>query len=191
MNRRKALFGLAFLSGSALAGITGFKWLQWHKEPDLAYLSSQKKLLEALTETIIPTTDTPGAIEAGVADFILRMVAENMTPVAQNRFIEGLKVVDSYAIDACKKPYTQCNPKQQQAIMQQVEEQGRPLSGFAGKVQKKLVGSSFFTVLKEYTCMGYCTSLVGATRGLAYAYVPGRFTGCMPLANGQKSWATK
>ena len=94
MKRRRALWGMALLGGS-LASIGIFKWISWHKTPDLSFLLSQKQLLAALSETIIPATDTPGAIEAGVADFILKMVVENMDSVAQNRFIEGLKSVES------------------------------------------------------------------------------------------------
>lgn len=190
MKRRRALWGIA-LVGSSVAAMGGFKWFSWHKEPDFVYFKQQKALLAALAETILPATDTPGAIDAGVPGFIVHMILENTPVVSQNRFINGMKDVDNFCIDTLKKPYTQCSKAQQNEVMRHFEEQGKPLSGLPGKVERKLVGNSFFTILKEYTCIGYCTSEVGMTQGLAYELVPGRFAGCIPLAPGQKSWATK
>lgn len=191
MKRRRALWGIALLGGGSLASMGIFKWFDWHKKPDMHYLLSQRKLLEALSETIIPTTDTPGAIEAGVADFILKMVSENMEAVAQNRFIDGLKSVDAYAKVTCGKPYTGCTEEEKNSIMRHFEEESKPLDGIAGKVQRKVLGDPFFPILKEYTCIGYCTSMAGATQALAYTLVPGRFAGCVPMTPNQKSWATK
>lgn len=190
MKRRRALWGIALLGG-CLGSLGIFEWMSWHKKPDLAYLLSKKKLLAALSETIIPTTDTPGAAEAGVAEFILKMVTDNMDTKEQNKFIEGLKSVDSYSKDTCGKPYIECTEEQKNTIMQHFEEESKPLEGMVGKVQRKVLGTPFFSVLKEYTCIGYCTSMVGATQALAYTPVPGRFVGCVPMTANQKSWATK
>ncbi|RRB01235.1 gluconate 2-dehydrogenase subunit 3 family protein [Larkinella rosea] len=190
MKRRQALWGIA-LVGSTVAAFGGFKWFSWHREPDFAYFNQQKPLLAALAETILPATDTPGAIDAGVPDFIMKMILENTSVVSQNRFINGLKDIDAYSVEVHQKPYAQCSKAQQNEVMRHFEEQGKPLSGLPGKVERKVLGNSFFTILKELTCIGYCTSEVGMTQGLAYELVPGRFAACIPLAPGQKSWATK
>jgi hypothetical protein len=58
------------------------------------------------------------------------------------------------------------------------------------KINKKLFGESFFFKLKELTIEGYCLSQPGATIGLAYDYIPGKYEGCTPLKPNQKSWAT-
>jgi hypothetical protein len=47
----------------------------------------------------------------------------------------------------------------------------------------------FFRSLKELTLVGYYTSEVGATRELHHAPVPGRFDGCVPLAQVGRTWA--
>lgn len=190
MNRRRAIWGIALLGGSGLVA-GGATWLRWSKAPDLGYLAAQKPLLAALAETILPATDTPGAIDAGVPDFLLKMLLENTDPAAQNRFIAGLKALEADSVDNYRRSYVQCSPAQQQAIMRRAEADGQPRKGLLGKVERKLLGESFFSLLKSYTCIGYCTSVAGATRGLAYAPVPGRFVGCMSLTTGQKAWATK
>ena len=48
-----------------------------------------------------------------------------------------------------------------------------------GKVQYRLLGKSFFSILKELTVEGYCTSKLGATQALTYVYIPGSFQGCI------------
>ncbi|GAB3897697.1 gluconate 2-dehydrogenase subunit 3 family protein [Larkinella knui] len=190
MKRRQALLGITLLSAGSVA-FSSYKWLSWYKKPDLVYVHSQKELLAALAETIIPTTDTPGAIEAGVPDFILKMVVENTMTASQNRFIDGLKAVDPYAINRFGKPYVKCTRDQQNEVMRHFENAGKPFEGIPGKVERKLIGNSFFTTLKQYTCVGYFTSRLGATRSLAYVFTPGGYTGCVPLITGQKSWAIR
>lgn len=166
-------------------------WLTWFRTPDLAFLVAQKPLLAALAETILPATDTPGAIDAGVPDYLLKQLLENSMPVVQNQFIAGLKSVDRHCLDHYDQPFVQCSREQQNAVMRLVEAEGEPWGGVLGKVKHKLIGDSFFTLLKSYTCMGYYTSRLGATQGLAYSAVPGRYVGCRPMRVGQKAWATK
>jgi hypothetical protein len=74
--------------------------------------------------------------------------------------------------------------------MQQYEENGRPAKGLLGKAENKYLGRSFFTTLKQYTVKGYCTSQLGATKGLTYVPVPGSYHGCIPKLPGQRAWAT-
>lgn len=190
MKRRQAMLGIALLGAGSMA-FSGIKWISWYKRPDLVYIHTQKELLAALTETIIPETDTPGAIAAGVPDFVLKMVLENTIRASQNRFIDGLKAVDPYSVNRFGKPYVNCSRAQQIEVMQHIEKEEKPFDGIPGKVQRKLIGNSFFTTLKEYTCYGYFTSMIGATQSLAYVYTPGHYWGCVPLKAGQKAWAIR
>ena len=194
MNRRRALWRIGLLAGGGLV-VGGTTWFAWPKTPDLTYLSRHKSLLAALTETILPATHTPGAIDAGVPDFVLKTLLENATSVTQHQFIAGMKAADAYCLDEYKKPYTYCSRAQQDVVMRVFEADALPRGGFLGKVQskvqKRFTGEPFFTLLKDYTCLGYYTSMAGATQGVAYALVPGRFAGCIPMTTGQKSWATK
>lgn len=47
----------------------------------------------------------------------------------------------------------------------------------------------FFRSLKELTLVGYYTSEIGATRELHHVPVPGRYDGCVPLAQVGRTWA--
>lgn len=190
MDRRKAIFGIT-LTGIGLAGaIGGYKWWTLVGPPDLVYLQKNRELIDAMAETIIPATDTPGAREARVADFIIKMI-KDCTPVKeQNNFIAGLKEVEGFCHHKFGRNYAQCTTDQQEAVMEHFQEKGQPMKGLAGKLGSRLTGRSFFRILKDYTVEGYCTSEPGATKALAYLYIPGSYHGCIPLQPGQKGWAT-
>jgi hypothetical protein len=190
MNRRKAI-SLVALSGfgAAMAG-GAYTWWSFERTPDLAWLRENHALVDALGETILPAGDTPGAKAANVTDFIIRMVSDCTPRKEQNTFISGLQDLQHYSRSKYNRPYEQCDPATQTAVLSVFEKKGHPWSGIAGKIQMRLTGRSFFNILKDYTVYGYCTSQPGATRGLAYVYIPGSYNACMPMQPGQKAWAT-
>ena len=190
MNRRKAILtGSAAAAGLVAAG-GGYKWYRIHRGPDLEFVTQNRALLTALAETIIPGTEVPGARDAGVGDFILKMVLNCTERKEQNRFVDGLKDIQQHCQKEYGRGYEQCAAAEQEAAMLLCERAGRPKAGIAGKVEARLLGRSFFSLLKEYTVEGYCTSEPGATKGLAYLYIPGSYKGCLPLQPGQRAWAT-
>jgi hypothetical protein len=190
MNRRKAITRILLIGGGSIATYSAYKWWDWNKGADTGYLEHNKNLIVALVETIIPATDSPGAKQAGVQDYIITMVKDCTDIKSQNKFIDGLKDLQQYCSSSYGKIFEQCSLLQQQQTLKHFEQRGKSSSGITGKIEKKFFGESFFTTLKRYTAEGYCTSEAGATKGLSYKPIPGKFIGCMPLQPGQKSWAT-
>lgn len=191
MNRRKAI-GRIFAIGAVGAGaFAGYKWWDWHKSPDYAYLDSHRRTIAAMAQTILPADGTPGAIECGVPEYIILSIHDNADHMTANKFIDGLKDVDHHCHSKYDRPYEACTPAQQVDVLTHFEKKGMPMNGVAGKVQERFLGKSFFLLLKEYAVKGYCTSEAGMTRALAYVPVPGSYHGCIPLRPGQPVWATK
>lgn len=190
MNRRRAIARILLIGGGSLAAYSGYKWWDWNKGPDMGYLEQNKDLIAALAETIIPATDSPGAREAGVQEYIIIMVKDCTEKKSQNKFIDGLKELQHFCSSSFSKTFQQCSLQEQHQTLKHFEQRGKSSSGIFGKIEKRFFGESFFSTLKGYTTEGYCTSEAGATKGLSYLYIPGKFIGCMPLQPGQKSWAT-
>lgn len=187
MNRRRAIYGIALLGG--VTGTVGFNW--YHKKyPTLDSLESLHPLLTELAETIIPATDTPGARDAQVADYIIKMVRDCTEHAAQNKFLAGLYDIDAYCYDHFGLPFINCNAAERIKALKYFEKDGTLWPGVLGKAQQKFLGAPFFATLKKYTVQGYCTSQLGATRALAYDYIPGKYQGCVQYEPKQKSWAT-
>jgi hypothetical protein len=190
MNRRQAIGRIFFGSLGGAVLISGYEWNALTKTPDVAYVEKNKELIAALAETIIPKTDVPGATEAGVHDFIVVMIKDCTEYKAQNKFIDGLKDLQSYSKNKYGKYYQNCSDGEKQAIFGYFEKKGRPFAGIVGKVQNRFLGKNFMSTLKEYTVEGYCTSEIGATQALTYVPVPGSYKGCIRIEPGQKAWAT-
>lgn len=191
MKRRKAIGTILLAGGATAAGFTGYEWYSLTKSPDKNYLLSRKLLLIDLAETIIPSTDTPGAREAGAVDYMMHLLNECTDTKTLNRFVEGLQDLEAYTMKQFHRVFTECHENEKQAVLSHFSQSSG--SGFAyyKKVKNKLIGKSFFETLKSYTVQGYCISEKGASLGMRYIAVPGKFLACIPLESNQKAWATK
>jgi hypothetical protein len=191
MNRRKAIGSIVAVG---LTGVGVYSWTEyrsWYKNPDYQYLENARPTLSALAETIIPTSDTPGAAGCDVDKFIVVMIRDCAEIRDANTFIDGLKKLAQYSYDMAGKKYEDCTTREQVIILRHFEEKGKPMGGLWGKVQKRYLGRSFFSILKDYTVQGFCTSQKGASQSLAYVPVPTAYHGCIPLQPGQHGWATR
>jgi len=191
MKRRKVIKRLGIIIGGLGLSYSGIKFYNLYKHPHFQNLEDHKELIGALADTIIPTTDSPGAGEAGTGEFIIKMIRDCTERKAQNNFISGLNDLAEYTQSNYKKTFVQCSSSERNAILAHFEMAGQRDRGVLGKVEKKFLGSSFFEILKKYTVIGYCTSKIGATQALAYDFIPGKYIGSVPLAPNQKAWATR
>ena len=109
-------------------------------------------VLDQLSEIIIPKDESPGAREAGVAEFIDFMVASD--PELQWPFRYGLDWLNARATALYGKAFSALSEDQQAALL-------RPLAyrEFDGGTDAD--GRRFFVLMRRYTVMGYYTSRIG------------------------------
>lgn len=192
MKRRTAISRIVLIGGGTVTAWSGYKWYDWNKKPDISFVKQNEELITALAATIIPATqDSPGAREAGIGPFIVKMLEDCTDIKSKNKFIDGLKELKAYSLSKYNKSYEHCSEEEQYNMLKQVEQRDKPWPGLMGKVQNRFLGRSFFFTLKHYTVEGYATSWLGATKAFVYVPVPGSYRGCVPLQPGQKSWASK
>ncbi|RMG83243.1 MAG: gluconate 2-dehydrogenase subunit 3 family protein [Bacteroidetes bacterium] len=195
MNRREAIKKTAFLMGGTLsaAAISGVlsgcqptpQGIDW--EP-LFLTREQGETVAAIADRIIPRTDTPGARDVGVPEFIDLMLKDNYDPDDQQRFRSELTNFEASVMEKHKKPFAALTPEEQDAILTQLDQEAYETThrdGYRAKTDKPL-----FTMIKELTLLGFFTSEAGATEVLQYDPVPGQYNGCVPLAEVGKTWAT-
>ncbi|MEX2261473.1 MAG: gluconate 2-dehydrogenase subunit 3 family protein [Bryobacteraceae bacterium] len=123
---------------------------------------AQYELLSSLVECIVPRTDTPGAVDAGVPEFIDRQVGGDKK--LQARFRAGFSRLDAASRKRHGKPFANLDRERQIAVLQ-------PLSARKDK---------FFQMVKEMTIDGYYTSREGLSRELGWdanTFLP-EFKGC-------------
>jgi gluconate 2-dehydrogenase gamma chain len=174
IDRREALRRAAVLLGGALAAPTVAGVLAGCKARRVpegvwtpsALTAPQADLVATIAEHILPETDTPGARAVGVHRFIDAMLAESYPAEERKRFVAGLEEISRGA-------FMHGTPDEQRRMLAGMDREASP----------------FFREIKELTLVGYYTSEVGATRELHHVAVPGRFEGCVPLAQIGRAWA--
>ena len=107
MERRVALKNMAVAMG-AMAGLPS--WASgWNKSAvakGRLLSADQSKNLMMIVETIIPKTDTPGAGELGVGDFVQKMVKDCYDAKAQASLASGVSNIDEQSIQRFGKSFT-------------------------------------------------------------------------------------
>jgi len=118
----------------------------------LFFTSSEYAAVERLADLIIPGDRTPGAKEAGVAEFIDFMVAN--TPDVQYSFRTGLAWLDAWSGQTLGSRFVELTAEQQNALLE-------PL-GFKDKARPgEEDGRTFFAMMRDYTVIGFYTSEIG------------------------------
>ncbi len=192
MNRRDALARVGLLLGGTVVGaemfLSGCKNApEQHlgaggtnfSNDDIAYL-------DEIAETILPATDSPGAKEAKVGEFMTRIVKDCYTQADQKIFLDGMQKLN----DACKqkngKSYMECTPDLRHELLVALDKESKTYMD----AKKKDDPAHYFRMMKELTLWGYFTSEPGATKALRYVAVPGKYQGCIDYKKGDKAWAT-
>jgi len=159
--------------------------------PDLNYKpvffnEDQARMVSEIAEIILPKTDTPGAKEVGVPNFIDMLVNECYKEEDQKKFGAGLTQLDEEAKKKYGDRFIECSSDQRKAYIKEVHDEA------VNAVKKdKSLPLPYILKLKEVTMLGYFVSEPGATQVLQYNQVPGAYHGCIPLseAGNGKTWA--
>jgi gluconate 2-dehydrogenase gamma chain len=116
--------------------------------------------ISRISELIIPASDTPGAIGAGVPEYIDIVIARDTDQ--QLLAADGLRWLDSEATRlASNKKFVELREEQQLSILEPLCEAADANSSIARNVQ-------FFGLIKRLTADGYYTSKIGLIDELGY-----------------------
>lgn len=174
LNRRDALRTLA----AGAAGVAATSWVdslsalaQSHAHtPEAAAVMSaqawkprlltpaQNTTVIALTELIIPETDTPGAKAVGVNRFVDR-VLQGASRAEREKFFRGLAWMDEQSKAAAGRTFVSSTPMEQTALLTRIADEKN-----AAEADK--VGVEFFRAIKSMTISGYYTTEIGLRREL-------------------------
>jgi gluconate 2-dehydrogenase gamma chain len=193
MNRREALQRAAWVLGYAISVPTMTAVLNGCKaKPDLAFAptfftADQAALIAEVSEIIIPKTDTPGAKDVGVPQFIDVLVRDCYKKEDQDNFLKGLDEFDKGAKDAYGDAFMDLDSGKQVEYVTKVH--GDMIAATKG-VDMRDKPRPFMHSMKELTVVGFFSSEPGATQVLQYDPVPGAYKGCIPLSEVGKTWAT-
>jgi hypothetical protein len=155
--------------------------------PELKVLSPhQDATVIAMAELIIPATDTPGAKDARVNEFIDRILTDWFSAEERTRFLAGLADLDVRAQALFQKNFVDAAPFQQSQILRALGEEMAQATAALAAGPRGYRGSApepddnFYFTFRDLTLTGYFTSEAGFTEQLHEEIIPGRFDGCVP-----------
>lgn len=187
MHRRQALRLLASAATLPLLSREAFSLFQAvHQQlPEQAVLKTldphQNATVTTIAEIIIPQTNTPGAKAVRVNEFIDLILTDWYDEEEKSTFMTGLGDVDSRARDLFGKTFVECGEKQQNEILQALEDEVAAHSEDARHRRSHPPEKDFFFMMKQLTLIGYYTSQIGFEQELHGEIIPSRHAGCVPL----------
>lgn len=148
----------------------------------------QNASVVALSEIIVPETETPGAKAVGVNQFIDLILTDWCDEEERSLFLSGLAEVDGRSRELFGKPFPDCAPAQQAQIVAALDEELAELRDAALPGSSRRGGpprpeNNFFYVMKRLTLIGYFTSQVGFEQQLHQHIIPRTHSGCAPLTD--------
>lgn len=184
IDRRDALAGIA-----AMFGATLFAPIARALASDVTPISAgppsapvfsqqQRALMSALSERVMPTTDTPGAITAGVPEFIEKLLADWAYPDERKPILAGLDAIEERSRADYGVAAADATAEQQDALLTLAMEDRLP------------GGGEFFNKFRQLVVTGYFTSEVGIMRERQYLPIPGRYDGAHPYTPGTKVFSS-
>jgi gluconate 2-dehydrogenase gamma chain len=128
ITRRAAIARVAYLLGGALSASTVAGVLAGceRRAPEAAasaLTGDRKELVARLSDHILPRTDTPGASEVGVQDFIDAMMTDYYPAEERDRFLAGLTRVDERSQRAFGASFLEAAPEQQLRLVEALNRQ--------------------------------------------------------------------
>jgi choline dehydrogenase-like flavoprotein len=87
--------------------------------------------LEAIVDRLIPTDDDPGAVDAGVGQYIGNRLIGDLEPML-DRFHAGVDSIDAEAVKAFARPFLELSTEEKDLVLTEVEKAGGEPGKFLG-----------------------------------------------------------
>jgi gluconate 2-dehydrogenase gamma chain len=191
MNRREWLKNMSALAAGVIAGPSLLAVFDAHaaaQKPGAKpqfFDPAQYSLLGGVADIVIPRTDTPGAVDAGVPLFIDQLLKAVYAKPDQTRYLTAMAAFDK----AGGKPFMQLSEAQRKALVTKLHTEALA----APKGGTLPPATDFVIMTKKLTMLGFFLSQPGCTQVLQYDPVPAAWKADIPLAqagNG-KAWAVE
>jgi len=180
LNRRALLAGAVFLLGGA-AALTRFTRLRDGESAadGSAFTTERYALLEQISETMVPETDTPGAIGVGVPAFIRDMLERWGSRESRTEFSEVLDAIEQHAWSKFGMGFLEMPLERRLEVLKEFD---------AARIAAH---DRAYRKFKWLVLIGYYQSEVGATRELRFELVPGAWRACLPLSEVGRASAVR
>lgn len=144
---------------------------------DTFFAGQERSALDKLCETMIPRTDTPGALEAGVPAFLDGLMTNWASPEHRQMMRQTIASLDRAAQADTGKPLAALSPAESEAWLTRQD------------AELMAAWDPGYVQFKRLVMTGYYYSEPGATEELRYELVPGVWEPAVPITAETRTWA--
>lgn len=188
MDRREALKNVALIMGGTIIGTQAFlsSCQSDNKDENGKEMFSKGNiaLLDEIGETIIPTTDTPGAKAVGIGSFMAMILPDCYEGNDQESFHKGLEKLSKEFEAEYGHSFLKGKPEERHVFLSALDKEMMRYTGS----KKEKDPEHYFKIMKELTLLGYFTSEVGCTQARNYVQTPGRYEACISYNKDDRAW---
>lgn len=172
LDRRSLLGSAILLVGGVLSGA-----------PVLAatakafFTGGDRAVLDSLCDTMIPRTDTPGAVDAGVPAFLDALMVQWASPASQANLRKVVSGLGKTALTEMRRPFPAMPAADRTAWLARQD---------AALIAAK---DPAYLQFKQLVLTAYYFSEAGATKELRYELVPGVWEPAVPVTAATRTWA--
>lgn len=134
------------------------------------------QLLVAIADTMIPQTDTPGAVQAGVPATLDTMLRNWASPAQRARLQAALDAIDAAARAGGATSFVALAANARHALL-------------AAHDAAHFAAGSDYRLLRDLVVLLYYISEPGATVELRYEHRPGAWEPSIPITPDTRAWA--
>ena len=109
---------------------------------------AQRALVTAIADVILPRSDTPGASDVGVTDWVNLIVAENYGDEVRTPFLQGLDAIDAQVRASRGQPFAALDAAAQAEVVGALD----------NPPDRRTIEARAFSRLKGLVVYGYFTS---------------------------------
>ena len=195
MNRRQLLRKSGIISVGAILTPTALALLQscqgasrvdWQAQ----FLSqSDAEFLSELLDTILPATDTPGALDVKVDMFLDKIWAQTLDSEAQAKIKKDLAALQDEIKNKAGESFVLLASDKKTAVLQDLEKTSpKNPPGVWGSTVGNLEPAGFYRSLKTMAIGAYMSSEEVGLNVLNYDPVPQDYKGCIPVSEVGNRW---
>jgi gluconate 2-dehydrogenase gamma chain len=141
------------------------------QEAGRALSAAQLALVTALADSIIPATDTPGAVAVGAPAFVDLLLAEWYPEGERQALMSGLESWDARCESTRGQRFAALDQAGRTGFLTLVDAETGPAGSAAAA----------YAAIKSAIVFGYLTSKPVAEAHRVTPIIPGRFDGCVPV----------
>lgn len=182
MDRRSTIKNLMLASGSLVALPS---WAHSWSVKDLAFTThfsvEEQAILSSIADTIIPASDSIGAISVGVDKFLERLFSDCYESETQDNIKSLLKNVSGSAEVKQGSSFESCDQEQRQAILEIFNVREEETNSDDEMKSQEDIYKETFKLIKSETIRGFRTSEEVMTKYLDYQVAPAHYSGCVDI----------